>query len=228
MPTLAERIAEAQDAAAPVRLGEAEVDRSVLEALQAAELHERTEAVQASDYLLMLQGRLGDLFGAGVLEVVDWEPLLEILFWVALVAVSLVLLSTAAVGVRQILRARSQGSTPATVQIVAQHAPPPARDLRQELEGLLDGGDADAALTALWSWLAARLHEAGRARWTPDATHRELVASTPRDWSGRGPLARLCGRVEHLLFSGTPADMEGVRRLLPEAERVVAAAEGSP
>jgi hypothetical protein len=135
--------------------------------------------------------------------------------WVGWGLLAVLLVAAAALLLRGSGRARRRPAPPVSPPLeVELEAPRSASEWRAAIEGALARGELEAALTALWWWLASRLapQEA-----QPSWTTRELVVR-----SGRRDLAPLVARFDALAYGPLAPEPVEVRRLLGELEERLA------
>ncbi|MEM1176726.1 MAG: hypothetical protein AAGM22_00150 [Acidobacteriota bacterium] len=151
------------------------------------------------------------LFGTGDFE----QTALEIVRWM-IIALSALLLGLLLFQAYRRWRAMHLSAPTAPKVKVETLAPTPAAatDWRHEVETRLEGGDPDAALDALWWWLAERLDiKDADASWTtPELARR----------AGRRDLLPLVRRWDRLVYGGGAVSVEPVRALWRGFEEALA------
>ncbi len=182
---------------------------------------EEPSAVAYGDYLL---DQLTDLFGLPSGLIASLVRPSEIALWALVIAIPLGLAWIFRGPLRELLL---RYTTPPVETARAEPLPLPQPDARALLEAHLAAGEPARALAALWLLLAGGLSERGLGRFEAEMTNREFVYSVRErapSWPGLAALAGLARRVDALLYGGEAPSAEGVRRLLAEAEGLLAAA----
>ncbi len=204
----------------PLLFPAAAADRRVLAKVLADSHVDRQPRPPAASYLRELLAALYERLARFVLHAVHLHTLT--LIWYAALAVAglaaLFALSTTAKAAWDARRGRRRkaprqtdraaeppGGTPA-----GQDAVRDAAGWRSEVERSLGTGDVQAALRALWWWLARSL--AG-PRADPTWTGRELLSSARRD-----DLRSLVRRLDSLTYGPRPPAVEDVRQLCASLE----------
>jgi hypothetical protein len=146
--------------------------------------------------------------GAGAREVIT-----DVVTWASLAVVATAL-ATLAVALRRLWRRRLRrpdlagaGFTAGT-DLTAGKDPRDAATWWGRLQDALGDGAPDAALAALWWWLATALVGSGA---DPSWTSRQLLERT-----GRRDLRRLVGRLDALAYGPVPPGMDAIRHLAHE------------
>jgi hypothetical protein len=199
----------------------AAADRPLLEQIIAEEEIATSEEPSFGEYARSLSVRLqwGVVRATGALG----APLMLLLL---VVVVLVLLLAAVLAGLQLARRWRRPAATGDDDGAPPDVAPLPEQpDLAARLEQELAAGRAREALRTLWLWLAAALGQRQLLERGETLTNREVVGAVRRsspDWPGLSTLRQLALASERLMYGGEPVDVERVRALRRDAERVVA------